>query len=182
MAQTANSVIKTMVGGSVLLKEYVRGEVRYWVSDPKKHGRGNSLRSLLWSSRTTPACLRATRKPSLSNGGVRDHGKKIERPVGGDDEALEGDQFCCDCDEHSRDTEAAGNSQVNVADYFDWLHAIIWIKYPVADHEDLFMDFVVAALEARSTFDPAPRYVSALSRALHPPERLPRVSEACGSR
>jgi hypothetical protein len=36
MTLTANAVIKAMAGGSVLLKEYVGGETRYWVSNPKK--------------------------------------------------------------------------------------------------------------------------------------------------
>jgi hypothetical protein len=36
MTLTANTVIKAMVGGSALLKEYVKGEVRYWIFDPKK--------------------------------------------------------------------------------------------------------------------------------------------------
>jgi hypothetical protein len=36
MTLTANPVIKAMAGGSVLQKQYVRGEPQYWIFDPKK--------------------------------------------------------------------------------------------------------------------------------------------------
>ena len=36
MMLTANAVIKAMVGGSILHKQYVKGEAHYWIFDPKK--------------------------------------------------------------------------------------------------------------------------------------------------
>jgi hypothetical protein len=78
--------------------------------------------------------------------------EKIERPVGGDDEALELGSLWI---EPSRDTEATDETQVDVTKYSDWLRDHIRRRYPHADREELFQVFMVAMLEAKSTYDPS---------------------------
>src|SRR5262249_51677756 len=73
--------------------------------------------------------------------------EKIERPVGGDDEALEGDAVCDVC-QPPRNTDRRGEKQVDVGKYFDWLRTHIRRRYPLADEDELFQMCAVAALEA----------------------------------
>jgi hypothetical protein len=86
--------------------------------------------------------------------------KKIESLVGGDDEALEGNSLC-DCDEHSRDTDATDGTQVDLTKYFDWKAELKWIQghvrrhHPCADQDELVGMCAVAALEALANgYDP----------------------------